>query len=229
MNDEVLSQNNGLIQKFYTPVKRKKSKTQFFLYNEYGGKIKKVNPGISPVHIRGFGSDPFNILHRQFRLFFEKQKRSYRIDTDELKNEPINISATKGNIIMRADKFDPVDIKLEYNDPFSVKLAYTNPSELIYRLKIFIDDQKIDTIDIINKCFDNLGFIPHIKNLSEIRSNKQNIIVIISDTYQSEYLEKSEFFRIIQVNDKSLQTALWLNPNSIKNLFNRAFFTSLLS
>ena len=140
LNDEVIDSNNGLLQKCYIPIKRGRSSSHFSLYNEHGGQIKRNNPGLSNIYVKGFGYNPFGIFQTQFRLFWENQKKSHIIDTNSINEKPINSSFDRGNLNIKADKFDSIMIKLDSIDPLLFKLAYTNPAELFYRLNIFLTD-----------------------------------------------------------------------------------------
>ena len=181
------------------------------------------------IILKGYGYNTFGILQTQFRVFLKNQKKSYKIDTNDVNENPLTLTSDKSELIMRADKFDQVNLKLDSIDPLILKLAYTHPAELYYRLKIYIDDQDKNIAEFNKVCLKNLGVIPEIICLSKLFPDKKNIILIISDVYINEKFKNNKEFRVIRINDKTKQTALWVSPIIVKDLFSESFFNHLIN
>ena len=224
LNNEIIENKNGAIQRYYITIKRNKSIAYLSFFNEFGARIQEINPKMTRVFLKGYGYNVFGILNTKFRVYLSNQKKSYEVNLNEIEDQSLFLGYDNNELTLRAVKSDPITIKLTYIDPFILKLAYTDPAELFYRLKIYTEDQNKNLDEIRVVCQSNLGFIAHTDNLSELVPDKNNIIVIICKSYKSEKLNNDEEFRIINIDDKSKQTALWLSPNNIKNLFSETFF-----
>lgn len=229
LNDEIINHTNCSIQKSYIPIKRKESFTDFSIYNEYGGCTSKINSKGQRILLGGYAYDSYGILRTQFRLFFKDRKKSYIINTANLNEEPLTLMAGDREIIARADKFEQVEINYGFSDPVLINLAYTISIELFNRLKIFMNDQDIAVNEIRKICITNIGFTPDIRKISELKPEKRQIILIISDNYMNEKLNKDEKFRIVKVTDKSRQTALWISSKHIEYLFSETFFACIFN
>jgi hypothetical protein len=227
LNEDHIETNSEPVHKLYIPIKRSKSKIHVSMYNEYGASIHKLNPKSANIILNGYGYDTYGVLNSHYRIYMDKQKKSFE---GEL-NDPVNLSMLQCNksmeIVLRASKFDPVHIQLNHVDPLIAKLAYTNISELFYRLKIFVDEDNKTIDKIINVCNRNLGFIPQIENLSKLIPDRNNIVIIIGKSFRDEESDVNLIYKIIPINDKSKQTALWINPVNLNNLFSETFFKSI--
>jgi hypothetical protein len=227
LNDEQIENNLETIKKYYIPVKRAKSEIDISIFNEYGAKIIKNNQYIGNIVLKGYGLNTYGILNNNFRIFPNNQKKSYAINLDEMGNPLMFLSNDGLELTLKASKFDPIKLQLYHADSLIMKLISMNASELFYKLKIFMDNYKQHLNEIRSICETNLGFIPQIGHLSEIVPDRNNIITIISSLYRNETLNGDTEFKIIPINKKTNQKALWINPAHLNYMFTETFFRSL--
>ncbi|MEJ2542896.1 MAG: hypothetical protein P8Y99_02395 [Calditrichaceae bacterium] len=226
VNDENIKNNFAPVFKYYLPINRVKSSIEMSVYNVHGAKLKSKSSNSQVAVIKGIGYNAFGIMYSQFRVYPEGQKKSYNIDLDSIKSYPFNLNQANQAFTLNASKSDPVKLHLNYGNPFVIKLLNTHTHELFYRLKIYIDKKAKIRSEIIKVCKSNLGFIPQIDTVSELKPDRNHLICIISDSYGNQSFKKGIEYTIIPINKKTKQTALWFNPKYIQNLFSEAFFTS---
>ena len=227
VGEEYIKNSHGPVVKYFIPIKRSKSEINISAYNTFGAKLRKNFTSSNPVVIKGIGYNAFGIINNHFRVLPDGQKKSYDIDLDEIKNNPINFSREKLVLRFTASKFDPINLQLDIADPFIIKLLNTDISELFHKLKIYINIDIPNSQEVENLCIRTLGFVPPIEQISELIPNRNNIICIISNSIGDQYLSREIKFRIARINNKSMQTAMWINPEHLSYLFSEAFFSSL--
>jgi len=226
-SDKIINENRQIV-KYYIPLIKKENVLNIAVFNEYGAKIKRINPKYQNFVFTGYGLNRFGILNTDFNLAINNLKKSFQIDLNEIKKVKIQNYIDDQNLVFRSSQFDPYELRSASLNSLLYFINYSRPMELLKQMILYIDDYQNNYRKVRKLVYTNLGFIPKCDAVENIRPDRDKIVIMLSNEFNGQKLAEKELFKVIKFDKKAHQNALWWNLKYLHMLFSETFFEAVM-
>jgi len=209
IDEQAVQVKDSLDSKLYLPITKQNSKIEIQEYNAWGSKASEAQE----IFFSGWVVDVFGTLHQRLNLSTGKGRGSRPIDLNSYFLAKTGKAQLGKSLTFSGRFLTKREIQLDLlNGPLSAFLY--SPVELLrYRTIVFTEKSNKSIGEIF---FEELGFYPTIRKISDLKNTLSGFAFLVSDSFLDHQVSSEEPIKVISLKNQSNKKGFLVHPQSLR-------------